>query len=424
MLTCFPASLEGVVSIPASKSITQRALALALITPGTTRISRPGNSRDEKAALRIVEQLGATIDAADPNVWNMSSSGKINPKVEKVSCGESALSLRMFTPIASLGDRTVVLTGEDTLLNRRHDFPIDVFMRLGVHLEHPNNSALPVRIKGPLKADSIRVDTAQSSQYVTGLLFALAASALDVIRIQIENLVSRPYLRISVQMLCDFGYPVTWISDEVIQIEPRADESAQYHVEVEGDWSSAVFWMAAAALSGNITIKGLSSDTMQADRALLDILRASGSSILWKDGCLKVLKVNRLSSFYLNAIDCPDLVPIAAILAARAEGTSRISGIFRLRNKESDREKLVLNLLKLLGVEVYANSEEWQITGSDRLFTGGIFDAEGDHRMVMAAAIASSCALEPIQILGAEAVSKSYPDFFKHFEQLGGRIKS
>jgi 3-phosphoshikimate 1-carboxyvinyltransferase len=424
MLTCIPSSLEGVVSIPASKSITQRALALALITAGNTRIFRPGNSNDEKAALRIVEQLGATVDAADPNVWKISSSGKINPKVEKISCGESALSLRMFTSIASLSDCPVVLTGEGTLLNRRHEFPFDVFKRLGVRIDQPNNSTLPINIAGPLKADSIRIDASQSSQYVTGLLFTLAAETRKVIQVQVDNLVSRPYLRISVQMLQDFGYPVTWLTEELIQIEPRVEEYAQIDLEIEGDWSSAVFWLAGAALSGNIVIKGLSPNTMQADRVLLDLLRTSGASFLWQDGVVNIMKANRLGSFFLNAIDCPDLVPIAAVLAARAEGASRITGISRLRNKESDREKLVLNLLKLLGVDFFANSEEWQITGSDKLFSGGIFDAEGDHRMAMAAAIASTCAHEPIHIVGAEAVSKSYPDFFKHFEQLGGRIKS
>lgn len=424
MLTCIPSSLEGVVRIPASKSITQRALALSLITPGKSRIFSPGKSNDELAALRIIEQLGATVDTTNPGVWEIRSSGKIHPELEKISCGESALSLRMFTPIASLSSRAVVLTGEGTLLNRKHEFPYEVFRRLGVHIEQPNKSALPINIAGPLKADSIQTDASQSSQYITGLLFALAASAFKVIQVQVDNLVSRPYLRMSVQMLQDYGYPVTWLTDELIQIEPRVDECAQIDLEVEGDWSSAVFWMVGAALSGNIVIEGLSPNSMQADRALLDLLWTSGSSILWKNGVLNILKVSRLKSFYLNAVDCPDLIPIAAILAARAEGASRITGISRLRNKESDREKLVLNLLKLLGVDFFANSEEWQITGSDRLFSGGVFDAEGDHRMVMAAAIASTCANEPIQILGTEAVSKSYPDFFKHFEQLGGRIKS
>ncbi len=424
MVTCSPASLQGEVLIPPSKSITQRAMALSLITPGTTKIIRPGISNDEKAALRIVEQLGVEVDASDPSLWQIKSSGRINPIFEKISCGESALSLRMFTPIAAISDLSLMMTGEGTLLSRRHDFPHDVFTQLGVQIEQSEHFSLPIRVKGPLKAASIRIDAGQSSQYLTGLLFALAVTVKESIRVQIDNLVSRPYLRISVQMLRDYGYSVNWIEGDQIQIDPGCRTCLHHEVEVEGDWSSAVFWIAGAVLSGSISIKGLAPDSMQADRILLDLLKDASTNILWKDNCLNINKINRLMQFSLNAFNCPDLVPIAAVLAARAEGTSCITGISRLRNKESNREELVLSLLKFLGVEVYSTSDEWQITGSDRLFSGGKFSAGGDHRMVMAAAIASTCAKEPIQILGAEAVAKSYPDFFKHFEELGGRIKA
>jgi 3-phosphoshikimate 1-carboxyvinyltransferase len=422
MLTCFPSSLQGTVKIPASKSVTQRALALALITPGVTRINHLGQSNDEKAALRIVEQLGAEVIHEGPDLWTITSPAELKPFSTVIHCGESALALRMFTPIAALNNQVIEMTGEGTLLNRRHDFPIEVFKHLNVRIEQPNAPSLPINIQGPLRATSIRINAGQSSQYLTGILFALASACRESLLIEVEHLVSRPYLMLSVRMLQDFGYPVSWIGEDKIQLEPRQAASQERIVRVEGDWSSAAFWMVGAALSGNVTMTGLHPNSVQADRVLLDVFNASNIPFSWNENELNIFKSENLLAFDLQASDCPDLIPIASILAARAMGTSCITGINRLRNKESDREKHGLALLNLLGVGIEATEDTWYITGSERPFSGGVFSAHGDHRLVMAAAIASTCSQSPIHIEDAGAVAKSYPDFFKHFQQLGGRI--
>jgi 3-phosphoshikimate 1-carboxyvinyltransferase len=422
MLTCFPSSLQGTIKIPASKSVTQRALALALITPGVTRIMHAGKSNDEKAAWRIIEQLGAELKPENSDVCLITSPSQLNPLSSEINCGESALALRMFTPLVAMSHQAVVLTGEGTLLNRRHDFPLEVFRQLNIGIEQPNASLLPIKIQGPLKAESIRINAAKSSQYLTGLLFALAASCRKPILIEVEHLVSRPYLKLSVQLLQDFGYSISWMDENKLHLEPWQSEIHERTVDVEGDWSSAAFWMVGAALSGNVSLSGLNPASLQADRVLLDVFKSSHIPVSWNGQELQVSSPQTIHAFELHATDCPDLIPIASILASRAKGTSCITGINRLRNKESDREKHGLALLHLLGVEIETTENAWYITGSDRPFSGGVFSAQGDHRLVMAAAIASTCSKSTIHIEGAEAVAKSYPDFFKHFQELGGSI--
>jgi 3-phosphoshikimate 1-carboxyvinyltransferase len=422
MVSLSSTKLSGQIQIPASKSVSQRALAIALLTQGTTIIHGFGHSNDETAALDLIENLGANILQSE-NSLTIISDGKINPRFNTLNCNESGLSLRMFLPIAALFDQSITFTGSGTLLNRKHSFPEAAFQNLHVSLIQNDDNRLPVIIKGPINPCSISIQADQSSQYLTGLLIALAASTQETIDVAVINLVSSPYVNLTINMLQQFGYSVNWLDGQKIQIEPRPSvNSLARTIQIESDWSSASFWIVGAALSGSLKLSGLNPDSYQADRIILSVLDQARISYYWDNEFLCVEHSDSFQAFEIDANDCPDLIPVLSILAARAQGTSRIKGIHRLKNKESNREETGLSLLHLLGAKVITSNNEWLIEGSGDLFRGGIFDSMNDHRMVMTAVIASTCCKERLTIMKSDAVNKSYPDFFNHFEMVGGVI--
>jgi 3-phosphoshikimate 1-carboxyvinyltransferase len=422
MVNLSPTKISGQIQIPASKSVSQRALAIALVTQGNTIIHGFGHSNDEIAALDLIKNLGANILQSEHSL-TILSDGKINPRLNTLNCNESGLSFRMFLPIAGLCDQSITFTGTGTLLNRIHSFPEAAFQKLHVSLIQNDDNRLPVIIKGPINPRSISIHADQSSQYLTGLLIALAASTQETIDVAVINLVSSPYVNLTINMLQKFGYSVNWLDGQKIQIEPRPSvNSLARTIQIESDWSSASFWIVGAALSGSVKLSGLNPDSYQADRVILSVLDQARISYHWDNEFLCIEHSDSFQAFDIDANDCPDLIPILSILAARAQGTSRIKGIDRLINKESNREETGLSLLHLLGVKVITSNNEWLIEGSGDLFRGGAFDSMNDHRMVMTAAIASTCCKERLTIMKSDAVNKSYPDFFNHFQKVGGVI--
>jgi 3-phosphoshikimate 1-carboxyvinyltransferase len=422
MVNLSPTKISGQIQIPASKSVSQRALAIALVTQGNTIIHGFGHSNDEIAALDLIKNLGANILQSEHSL-TILSDGKINPRLNTLNCNESGLSFRMFLPIAGLCDQSITFTGTGTLLNRIHSFPEAAFQKLHVSLIQNDDNRLPVIIKGPINPRSISIHADQSSQYLTGLLIALAASTEEIIKVEVTDLVSRPYVNLTINMLQQFGYLVNWLDEVKIQIQPRPIKNFEERtIQIESDWSSASFWIVGAALSGSVKLSGLNPDSYQADRVILSVLDQARISYHWDNEFLCIEHSDSFQAFDIDANDCPDLIPILSILAARAQGTSRIKGIDRLINKESNREETGLSLLHLLGVKVITSNNEWLIEGSGDLFRGGAFDSMNDHRMVMTAAIASTCCKERLTIMKSDAVNKSYPDFFNHFQKVGGVI--
>jgi len=411
-----PGNISGTVKIPASKSMMQRACAAALLHKGTTTIYNPGRSNDDKAALNIIQQLGARITHQSAERIDIQSDGVI-PINDSIDCGESGLSARLFTPIAALSDKAIKINGHGSLLSRPMDAFSKTFSVAGVRLTDFTGS-IPFTIQGPLKPTRITIDGSVSSQFLSGLLFAFAYSATEAVDIEVLNLKSTPYIELTLSVLETFGRPVSHTNFQVFHIHPaQFNEKAHIDITIEGDWSSAACWLVAGCIAGNITIEGLHPYSKQADAALLSLLQNLNANVVLKEHAVSV-QICDISSFDFDATNCPDLFPMLSILAATSNNDCNINGIHRLWHKESNRAESITEMLHQFGVFYSIDEDELFINGKRRLDYCTI-DSFNDHRIVMAAAIGALCAKGPVTILDIEAINKSYPDFFDHLISLG-----
>jgi 3-phosphoshikimate 1-carboxyvinyltransferase len=413
-----PSRLRGTVSVPGSKSMGQRACALALLHKGTTMIRHLGKSDDDKTALRIIEELGASIEQVG-SITTILSRGVLS-SVKMISCGESGLSARVFTVIASLLDAKVTIIGNGSLLQRRMDFFDRYLPLLSVQIRS-NNGLLPIEVCGPIIADVITVDGTESSQYISGLLMAMAYAAKKRVCLTVMNAQSKPYLDLTVSMMKQFGYDVQHESHERFIINPVQHKFPEVDINIDGDWSAAAFLLVAGALAGPVTVSNLQMDSLQADRRIIDVLRNLAIPLRIEENSIHVEPVTGFPAFQFDATDAPDLFPPLTVLAMYATGTSIINGVSRLHGKESDRAFALLDLCSRMNIEAKIENDNLYITGGVAI--GARLSSHSDHRMVMAAAIAALRASSATEIEGIEAVSKSYPGFFEALQNLGARIQ-
>lgn len=416
--TILPGILHGTIRPPASKSYSQRLLALALLHKGTTVISGFGQSEDEQAALRIIMQSGASVNQTADGVLEITSSGRPSP-AGIINCGESALALRMFASILSIGENEFQLTAEGSLCKRPVGKLKEFLPELGVQVSAPGDFP-PVSIKGPLHPRDILINGAESSQYLTGLLIALSAVCNKNIHLKVIDPVSTPYTDMTIALLKKFGYRVSQSGYTDYMIIPSSVSNTHIEEVVEPDWSNAAFWLVAGTLSGNIELKGLNPDSCQGDKVILDVLRQCGAAPEINSQSVRPVKADALKAFEFDACQHPDLFPPLAVLAACSVGLSRIKGLSRLANKESNRADRIVDLLSCLGISTKIQDDSLIIEGGR--IRGGKLDPGNDHRMVMAASVAALSAAEPVEILHAGAVAKSYPAFFNDLRSLGGCV--
>lgn len=419
-----PSFLKGITTAPASKSAMQRACALALLHPGTTVIQNPGVSNDDKAALSIIEDLGAIVvkneDGSLTITGAFSKEAIPTPAAEKIiNCGESGLSIRMFTPIAASFDASIQITGMGSLLTRPMDFFDSILPQLGVQMSS-NEGKLPLRVKGPLQPAPISVDGSLSSQFLTGMLMAYGATAKEQVTITVSNLKSKPYIDLTLQMMELFGYNIYHQDYETFTISPRTAFTDTIHYTVEGDWSGASFLLVAGAIAGDITVKGLDVFSAQADKAVLQALMNSKAFISITPEQIDIKKGN-LQPLHFNATDCPDLFPPLVALAAYCDGSSVIEGVSRLAHKESDRALTLQEEFGKMGLPIKLQDDLMIIEGG-RGLTGAECHSRHDHRIAMALAVAGLAASGETSIEEAEAINKSYPDFYKHIASLGVKL--
>ncbi len=403
---------EGKVKIPASKSYSQRALALALISRKKTIIRNLGNSDDELAALAILKDFEKLIYSNENSIEITNQLGSKQNSIEKViSFGESGLATRMFTPILTNFQFPIKLIGNGSVVNRPMDFFTEVFEKLNVKFIS-NNGKLPFHISDSLQPKSLILDGSLSSQFITGIIYGYVASPLlRKETLEIKNLKSRPYVELSLEVLERFGVELTLSNDTIHFDGPY--ELNNCNISIEGDWSSASFLLVAAALYGEISIENLNLDSKQADKAILEVLILFGAEISMENATINVRKKYN-NAFEFDATDCPDLFPPLAVLAANANGISKIKGISRLKHKESDRALVLKKEFEKLGVKIELDSEtdEMIIYPTSKVLSGKIH-GNNDHRIVMAATILALKTEKEISIEGAEAISKSFPDFFQ-----------
>ena len=419
IVTVIPGTLSGSLQAPASKSAMQRACAAALVAAGRTLIHNPGHSNDDKAALDIIQRLGATVTSHGDHLEVVSNG--VKPRQNEIHCGESGLSIRMFTPLAALSEQELTLTGSGSLVTRPMDFFDRILPELGVYV-HSQQGRLPLVIKGPLSPANITIDGSLSSQFLTGLLLAFSASDARDITIRVNDLKSKPYIGLTLGVMKQFGLKVPENRDfEAFYFDRAAHEgNRQRSFTVEGDWSGGAFLLVAGVLAGPLTVKGLDIHSEQADKAMLQALLRSGANLNVKQDRIE-LRQGSLSSFEFDATDCPDLFPPLVALAAYCKGETRIKGVSRLAHKESDRALTLQEEFGKMGVRIELNGDVMTIQGGGELKQADVHSRH-DHRIAMACAVAALKSSGHAVIHEAEAINKSYPDFYAHLQEAGAEL--
>jgi 3-phosphoshikimate 1-carboxyvinyltransferase len=412
-----PSPITGPLRAPASKSSMQRACAAALLRRGLTVLHNPGHSHDDLAALDTIRKLGAKIDDSREDILTIQSLG-IHPVSKEINCGESGLGVRMFTPIAALSDLSLLINGEGSLLTRPLDFFDEIFPQLGIKIAS-NKGYLPLSIQGPLTPASITVDGSLSSQFLTGLLMAYAAAGARQQVITVDNLKSKPYIDLTLSVLKDFGWHVTHRGHRTFHFDQPgpASSNSPLHYTVEGDWSGGAFLLVAGAVAGDITVQGLDTASAQADKAILQALASAGIQVQMDPSGI-VLARRPLKAFRFDATDCPDLFPPLVALAAYASGRTEIKGVSRLQHKESDRGPALREEFGKMGIPIDLNGDLMVVHGGTGV-KGARVHSHNDHRIAMACAVAALGADGPVVIDEAQAINKSYTDFYDHLRQWG-----
>ena len=422
-VTIHPSKINGTITAPTSKSAMQRACAAALVKGGKTILHNPGNSADDQAALNIIQQLGATVDHADGTI--VIESQGVAPVSDTIHCGESGLSVRMFTSVAALSKQAITVMGSGSLVKRPLSFFNEVLPQLDVQVDS-NKGLLPLQIKGPLQPKNITVDGSLSSQFLTGLLFAYAAADASDVSIQVDNLNSKPYIDLTLQVMNSFGLktPINKNYQEFYfgnqSISQFANQSITY--TVEGDWSGGAFLLVAGAIAGDIVVQGLDVFSTQADKAILQALMQSGSLMSVEEKQISV-RESSLKAFHFNATDCPDLFPPLVALASYCHGTTAIEGVHRLTHKESNRALTLQEEFGKMGVEIILQDDLMLIKGGGSI-KGARVHSHHDHRIAMACAVAALKADGETRIEEAEAVNKSYPGFWKDMISLNTTLQT
>lgn len=412
--TIIPSPISGVTQAPASKSFTQRAVAAALLCRGTTTILKPSHCDDSLAALNMARGLGAEVIQGSDEYILM---GGFLLKSQNLNCGESGLAMRMFAPIAALHHKEITFNGKGSLNSRPVSMIGEALRQLGASFKS-SNDLLPFTLCGPMKGGFAEIDGSVSSQLLTGLLLALPLAERDSV-IKVNDLKSKPYVAMTLQLMDEFGIEVENRNFEEFFIKGNQQYKACEY-RVEGDWSGAAFLLVAGAIAGKIRVEGLKKDSLQADRAVLDALRLAGASFEISEYSVEI-KRSSLKAFEFDATDCPDLFPPLAALAANCNGKSVIKGVSRLIHKESNRALSIgLELMKL-GIDIEIKGDEMLITGGH--IKGGDCDSQNDHRIAMMLAVLALNSDGLVTIENAECVNKSYPAFFEHLKRLGAGIE-
>ena len=460
------------VQMPCSKSFAQRAIIAAALSEGVSVLRGYSPCGDNESAIAVARALGAEVTVglsyASGNVAKDGSALTIKGigakrnslKINTLHTGESGLLTRMMIPLLSvLNDGDVRVTGEKTLTGRPLKGAPEIMSAFGVRLvqagERAANSAsgpadsaaevfVPLDINGSLNAGKASISGVSGSQIISGLLMALPLLDEDTV-IELNNPKSIPYLFITMDVMKAFGVKV-WCDmeggEEFAESKDWSDcTSITFHIkggqaykaadmDIEGDWSSAANFLVAGAVFGRVELTGLDTKSLQADLSIMDILMEAGASLsqLGDDDPKGLIHVQRapLSAFEVDAANCPDLFPIVAVLAAFCEGTSRIAGVGRLANKESDRGKAILEMLTKMGVNAKIAGDKLIVEGhslarrslTHTLLRGGSYTSHHDHRMVMALRVAGIGADSPIEIDDTQCVAKSFPTFGELFGKL------
>ncbi len=414
--TVTPGSRSGAVSAPSSKSQAHRILICAALAESRSVITCPGISKDIEATMACLNGMGAQI-YADGDVINVQPIDRASLSVSSgermLACSESGSTLRFLLPIVGALGIDAAFAMEGRLPERPMREYEDVLRSHGMNITREGSL---LHASGQLKAGIFSLPGNISSQYFSGLLFALPLVAGDS-RIVIEgNLESRDYVIMTENALRQSG--IVWKDlPDGYEFCGNQTYSSEPQIRVEGDYSSASFFLCAGALSANgITVRNLSEASGQGDRRIVDVLKKFGAR-LERKGDEIFARRDSLNAITIDGSMIPDLIPVLSVVAAAARGTTHIIHAQRLRMKESDRIKSTVEMLKAIGASV-AETEDGMVIEGQEYLTGGTVDSYMDHRIAMAAAVAAGICRNPVTVINAQCVSKSYPAFWDDLESM------
>ncbi|MFA5868352.1 MAG: 3-phosphoshikimate 1-carboxyvinyltransferase [Candidatus Bathyarchaeia archaeon] len=416
-VTVRSSTASGSVAAPPSKSMTHRALTLAALARGRSRIRNPLTADDTEATASVLEKLGVGLDRGEE--W-VVDGGDLRAPAGELHCGESGTTLRFMAAVCALVDGECRLTGGSSLSTRPVGPLLDALSQLGV-TSRSRGGFPPVTIRGTgrIGGGEVRLPGDVSSQFVSALL-AVAPLAEAPVEITLTTrLESRPYVAMTMDAMRAFGVEAE-ASPDMRRLTAPAVPYKAATVTVEGDWSSAAHPLAAGALGGEVTVKGLNAGSSQADKAILPLLSEMGAQVSVSGGSVRV-SASGLRGIEADLSDCPDLFPVVSALCAAADGGSRLTGLARLKLKESDRVAAMAEGLTRMGAEIRCDTDSAVITGGP--LRGAEIDPWGDHRIAMSLAILALHAEGETTIRDAGCVSKSYPGFWDDLAAIGGRVK-
>lgn len=401
----------------------QRACLCALLKGGNTRLVTEAISADDAVMLNFIIAAGASVSKGVSGIQVEATDADMRG-IRSFDFKDSGLAVRMCLPVLSLNDFPVEVMGSRQLRQRPMQFFKEILPRLGVSIISENDQ-LPMTVCGPLLPQSIEVDGSISSQFMTGLIMAYSAAGAHEVSITVKNLVSKPYLDLTLEVLRDFGLaaPIE-TSPAVYRFTAGSTKMspAEFSYNIPGDWSSAAFMLVAGAIAGDLTLTGLDAFSAQGDKAILGALMDAGVSLSIMADRVRAQR-SSLKAFHFNATDTPDLFPPLAVLAACARGTSVIEGISRLYGKESNRAETIMSVMNALGARI-SLQDDLMIVEGGHLLKGAPVKSFGDHRIAMMAAVAALTAEGLTTIEDSEAISKSYPAFFKDLQSAGAHLSS
>ena len=428
----FPQALDGSVLVPSSKSMGHRMCICAGLSGNSCVVDNIAISKDIEATNRCLARLGVTVTEAASlykgrtafqYCWNHKfPSGPVT-----ADCGESGSTLRFFIPLGALCNVPFTFEGHGKLILRPLQPYYDIFDKQELRYRTAENGYLPLTVAGRLKPGEYVLPGDVSSQFVSGLLFALPLLEADSELEILPPLESASYIELTLSSLRTFGIDIKRRDPLHYKIPGGQTYLApSERVQVEGDWSQAAFWLVAGAIGSRdgLCCRGLSENSLQGDKAVLRILRDMGADITVQGDTLTVLP-SCLHGSVIDAADCPDLVPVLSVAAAVAEGTTHIINAGRLRIKECDRLAAMHSELMKLGADITEEPEGLLIKGKPEGLTGNAtVDAWNDHRIAMSMAVAALACKEPIVLKGVESVSKSYPEFWNDYASVGGKTEN
>lgn len=417
-VTIKPNNLAGNVIVPPSKSLSHRAIIAACLAEGESIISNVLYSEDIKATIKAMRACGASITEHED--YLIIRGSKVVRKENMINANESGSTIRFMIPIALTCDEPITFMGENNLVNRPLNTYTRIFDEQKINYDK-GESHLPLKVYNGLKSGVFSIEGNISSQFITGLLYALPLLKGDSKIVITTPLESKGYVDLTLDMLNKFGIKIE--NNDYKEFYVKGNQTySPFNYEVEGDYSQSAFWLVADMLGSNINLLRMSENSFQGDKKIIQDIKDFGGDVVFKDGKLKA-EAKRLLPATIDFAQSPDLGPALTVLAALTSGETHFINASRLRIKECDRISCMKEELEKLGAKITELPDGMIITGVSKFKGANNLNAHNDHRVMMSLAIASIACDGEIVIDGAECVKKSYPHFFTQFASLGGIVE-